>query len=479
MATIEKNFLDLTGLTSYDTAIKQWANSVNQIAFKSALTDANGDFLYLYKKPNAVLATDTPDATISLGGGNLSAKLTALAAACGAVWNQNTSEYDITLDSTFDQNTATIVAALNELKGQINILNGADTTNGSVAKSIKDAIGALDTSSDVTIASESSGVVTLKAGIKEEDGVIAQGTGSDIVLAKVATTGDAEDIAYDNTTSGLTATDAQAAIDELAEAVGDGVDSKTIYMTDNTSTIGTDYATIYKIYQGDTGSAASPAVAELIGTINIPKDQFVDEADLVDITYNSIDGKLYDGVNDVTELIKGAGGTATAADAGKYMKIVFAITSGTAAKSTIYISVKDLSHVYTGGSNTEVTVSIDSSTDVITATIGDIDGTKITYIAADAGTGTARESVTAALTRLDGSDSTTGSVAKKIKDAIGGLDTSSDVTVASYTAGTSGAADVITLTGSIKEEDGVIDEGTADTITLSNITATQIAGLFS
>lgn len=38
----------------------------------------------------------------------------------------------------------------------------------------------------------------------------------DVTLAKVAVTGEAEDVAYDNTTSGLTADDVQAAIDEIA-----------------------------------------------------------------------------------------------------------------------------------------------------------------------------------------------------------------------------------------------------------------------
>lgn len=338
---------------------------------------------------------------------------------------------------------------------------------GYIADEIESAVDALDTDSDVTIASQSGDVVTIKAGISETDGVIGAGSGSDITLAAVATTGDAEDVAYDNTTSGLTATDAQAAIDELAAASAGGVESKTIYMTDNTSVSGTDYAAIYKIYQGAEGSSAEPEQSELIGTINIPKDQFVDDAELVDITYS--EGHLYDGSTDVTELIKGEGGTATEADAGKYAKLVFEIVSGSAGKDTIYVSVKELSHVYTGGTNAEVTVSINASTDVITATIGDIAATKITYIAEDQSQSIARESVGAALTRLDGSDSTTGSVAKKVKDAIGALDTSNDVVIASV------SNDIVTLKAGVKEENGIIAQGTGSDIVLAKVAKTGAA----
>lgn len=470
MATQNTTFLDLTGLTSYDQKIKQWANSVNQVAFKTAHTDTDGNYLYLYKKANAVLDTDTPDATISLGGGDMAAKIDALAAVCGATWNSGTEEYDITLDSTFDSNTDTIVKALNELKGQINILNGDDTTTGSVDKKIKDAVEALDVT-EFPLAEVSSNVVTIH-GIKEADGEIAVGNtaANDIVLEEVAYTGAAADVSITDSSSLFTATTVEGALTELP-----------VYFTDNTSTTGTDYATIYKIYQGS-GSAASPVADELVGTINIPKDQFVDSAELVDVFFDDSDDTLHEGSisgPDVTEAIMGSGVTPTAANAGKYMKLAFSITTGAAAKSTIYISIKELSHVYTGGNTSEISISIDASTDVITGTIVDVDGSKITYIPADAGTSTPRESVSAALTRLDGSDSTTGSISKKIKDAIDSLDTSSDVSIATYTAATSVDPAIFTIKGSVKEINGVIEAGTADDIALKVITESQINGLFS
>ena len=340
----------------------------------------------------------------------------------------------------------------------LDTLNGSDSTAGSVAKAVKDAVEALDTSADVAIASVSNNVVTLKAGIAEVDGVIQAGSGSDITLEEVAYTGAAEDVSYDNTDSGLTATTVQDAIDEVAEASSGGVSSKTIYMTDNTSTSGTDYAKIYKIYQGDEGDASTPDENELIGTINIPKDQFVDSSTLVNITFDDTDNKLYDGAVDVTSIIMGSA-TPTAANAGKYVKLVFALTTGTSTKdkSPVYISVNDLVDIYTGGSTAEVAVSVDSSTNVITATIVDVDASKITYIAADAGQSIARESVKQALSRLDGSDSTTGSVSKKVKDAIDALDATADATktaVDGSTAATKTDDDAVLVLQKVVEADG-------------------------
>lgn len=71
-----------------------------------------------------------------------------------------------------------------------------------------------------TIASVAAGVVTLKAGIAQTGGKIAN-SGTDITLAKIATTGKAEDVTYDKGTTELTATNVQGAITELAGKVKD------------------------------------------------------------------------------------------------------------------------------------------------------------------------------------------------------------------------------------------------------------------
>lgn len=69
-------------------------------------------------------------------------------------------------------------------------------SNAPTTKAVKDyvdnKIDGLDGSA--TIASESNSVVTLKAGITETNGVVSNNSDSDIVLAKVAKTGKAEDV---------------------------------------------------------------------------------------------------------------------------------------------------------------------------------------------------------------------------------------------------------------------------------------------
>ena len=386
MAT-NKNFLDYAGLQSYDTLIKAWANGVNQLGYKTVLKSSDGNKVYFFTKPGAtasdiVASGEGATPYIELGGGDMATQIGALASVLGATWDSANSRYTLSLDAGFDPSITTAVAAINDLKDAVDLLNDDDTTAGSVAKAIKDYVDDLDVA-EFALASVSGGVVTIK-GIKEDAGLIAVGTDTtkDVTLAKVATTGAAEDVSYSATIGSTSVTDVDGALDALASLASDGAASKTIYMTDNTSTTGTDYATIYKIYQGSTGSAASPDNGELIGTINIPKDQFVESAGLVDVTFDSSAVALKDGATDVTELILGTGVTPTAADAGKYIKLVFAITSGSAAKNTVYVSVKSLVDVYTGGTNSELTVAVDASTNVITASVNKIAGTKVVYKAA-------------------------------------------------------------------------------------------------
>lgn len=90
------------------------------------------------------------------------------------------------------------------------------TTNGiakaeDVATAVNTVIGNLDGSATATAASGD--VYTVLTSVTETDGVITKG--GEVTLAAVAKTGDADDVTYDNTDSGLTATDVQAAIDEL------------------------------------------------------------------------------------------------------------------------------------------------------------------------------------------------------------------------------------------------------------------------
>lgn len=325
---------------------------------------------------------------------------------------------------------------------------------------IEAAVEALDTESDVTIASKSGNAVTLTGSIAEADGIVGAGSASSITLADVAATGAAEDVSYDNATSGLAATDAQAAIDELAEASSGGVASKTIYVTDE-SAGQSDYAKVYKIYQGANAPDAQTDPAVLKGTINIPKDKVLQAASIVDITFS--EGHLYDGATDVTTLIKGSG-TATAADAGKYLKMEMQNVT-----DPLYVNLQTFVDVYTVESGaTEIQLALNDHE--FSASVVSVDGSKVVYkteTSAGAGDG---ETVKQALTRLDGSASTTGSVAKKIADAIGDLDTANDVVIASK------SGDIVTLKAGVKEEDGVIAQGTGSDIALAAVASTGAAG---
>lgn len=316
------------------------------------------------------------------------------------------------------------------LQSAIDTLNGDNTTAGSVAKAVKDL---------------------------------------DDTLAAVAKSGDADDVAYDNTTSELTATDVQAAIDEIAAASAGGVASKSIWVHDDSSGQSA-YAKVYNIYQGENDYVAERTDGKtnptLKGTINIPKDKVLQDSSVVDITFS--ENKLWDGATDVTALIKGSE-TPTAADAGKYLKMEMQNVT-----DPLYVNLQTFVDVYTAASGA-TEIQIDITNHVVSASVVSIDGSKIIYKAetsAGAGDG---ENVKQALTRLDGSDSTTGSVRKIVKDAIEGLDTSSDVALYSHNSSTG----AVTFTGSLAESDGIVGAGSGDNVIFTPITSSEIAALFA
>ena len=145
---------------------------------------------------------------------------------------------------------------------------------------------------------------------------------------------------YIHTAGKITATTVEGALAELAADTSD-----TIYMTDNTSTSGTNYAKIYKIYQGSDSSDMDNNI--LVGTINIPKDMVVSQGIVTEVFYNDSDDTLHEGSIsgiDVTEEIKGTGVDGTAADAGKYIKLTIA----NATASHLWIKATDLVDTYTG-----------------------------------------------------------------------------------------------------------------------------------
>lgn len=96
----------------------------------------------------------------------------------------------------------------------LEVLANYDMLGGEISAAIDAALDELDGSA--TIASkDANGVVTLRAGIKQENGIVSQGEGDNIELAKVATTGNAADVAVATDIVGLDATNVQTALAEL------------------------------------------------------------------------------------------------------------------------------------------------------------------------------------------------------------------------------------------------------------------------
>ena len=340
--------ISFSNLSDYDALIKTYIGDaddvVNAKSIKTVLWDSTNEQIKFFKKENATLA-DTADYAVSIS----SSDVQDLQTRVGMTTTLN------------GYNSAT------DLTSIMNILTANSSTTGSVAKAEADAksyadglIAALDADVDASGTAQHSGTFVV-SGITEVDGVITGVDSAEVetagaaaalaaTLATVATSGDADDVNYDNTTSGLTATDVQSAIDELAEASAGGVASKTVYMVASGST--SDYAQVYDIYQGATGSSASPVPAEKIGSVNIPKDKVVESGSVGTVTTPDVP---YPG--------------AKVGD--KYIELVLQNVA-----NPLYIPANSLVDIYTGGTTTEATVTIDNNNE-ITVTIGEINGSKL------------------------------------------------------------------------------------------------------
>lgn len=293
----------------------------------------------------------------------------------------------------------------------------------------------------------------------------------------------AADVPIADADGNFTATNVEGALAELAAASAGGVNSKTVYLTDN-SAGQTDYAKVYNLYQGADSSDMTQNT--LVGTINIPKDLVVQSGKVVTVSSGT-----------------DSDGDSTSVADGTYIKLV--IQNQTAP---LYINVADLVDDYTGGTTTEATVAV-SATNEITVTINEVSGAKLTDgtvtkaklatavqasldladsaiqsddLAAVATSGSAADveyaaaagsdpavSVKDAIDDLYDEIGSGGSVAAQIQAAIEGLDTASDVGVASVSNG------VVTISGSVKETDGVISKGTATDVTLAKVATTGAA----
>ena len=190
------------------------------------------------------------------------------------------------------------------------------------------------TDGSAVIATVAEGVVTLKAGVGQTKGAVAQGTGDDITLAKVATTGAAVDIAVADTAEKFVATDLEAVLAELADSIQVGGNGSKV-TCEKTSPEGV--AARYVFKQG--------GVAIENATIDIPKDMVVKSGTVV------------------TKAEAGAWG-----EAGTYLELTLA----NATNDKVYINVGNLIEYVTSGSAEDDSVQVAVSADhKVTASIKD------------------------------------------------------------------------------------------------------------
>ncbi len=214
------------------------------------------------------------------------------------------------------------------------------TSNNARVKAIEDKEATWNgkqdaiTDGSAVIATVAKGVVTLKAGVGQNKGAVAQGTGDDITLAKVATTGAAADIAVADTAEKFVATDLEAVLAELADSIQVGGNGSKV-TCEKTSPEGV--AARYVFKQG--------GVAIENATIDIPKDMVVKSGTVV------------------AKAEAGAWG-----EAGTYLELTLA----NATNDKVYINVGNLIEYVTSGSAAEDSVQVVVSADhKVTASIKD------------------------------------------------------------------------------------------------------------
>lgn len=428
MPITTKQYLDYQGLSTYDGLLKEYIDSANTLGIKKVTWDAATEQI-LFFRDSTKSAVEDSDFQVSISS--------------SAVQALNTR---VGIDEVL--NAYQEKANLTEI---LNVLIGDDETAGSVAKLLKDAIKALNGSA--TIATLADGVVTIKAGVVETNGVIANSEGAaDIVLKKVATTAKAEDINVDGkkveTAEGIVGYELPAG---TAQATAEHLASKIATVDAAVKALKTaSEVTVEKLEAAEEGYIASYVVKQnntkVGATINIPKDYLVKNAELKTCTVADTPVAGYK-VGD------------------KYMDFTINTAEGSGNESHIYINVNELFDAYTSGSEVgdTVVVTVDNVNNKISADI--TDGT------------VARAKINAAFekniadveathaTAAEGSGATYKTVAEEVTDGINLLDsTKEQVANPAEADGTGLALKVVEEHGKIKEISGSIDTVTEDQI---------------
>ena len=422
---ITKQYLDYQGLSTYNGLLKEYIDSANTLGIKKVAWDETTEQI-LFFRDSTKSAVEDATFKVSIS----SSAVQALNTRVGIEKVLNTYQ------------------SKDNLTEIVNVLTGSNETAGSVAKLLKDAIDALNGSA--VIATEADGVVTIKAGVVETNGVIANSEGAaDIVLKKVATTAKAKDINVDgkkvDTAEGvvgyeLPAGTVQATVEHLASEITT-VDAAVKALKTASE------VTVEKLEAAEEGYIASYVVKQnntkVGATINIPKDYLVKNAELKTCTVADTPVAGYK-VGD------------------KYMDFTINTVEGSGNESHIYINVNELFDAYTSGSKVgdTVVVTVNNDTNKISADI--TDGT------------IARVKINAAFekniadieaTHATGSTATYKTVAEEVTDGINLLNSTKEQVANPLDADGTG------LALKVVEEDGKITEisGSIDTVTEAQI----------
>lgn len=177
---------------------------------------------------------------------------------------------------------------------------------------------------------------------------------------------DASNVSITDTAGNYSSDNVEGALAEVATMISDAIGGAEVTVDDSVTTTG--YLKSYRFYQGDDGTHSS---ANLIATIDIPKDFLVKSGSVVE--------------------------NPAGQPAGTYIALVLNTKDGSGTDETIYINVGDLIEYVTGGDTAEVSVSVDSTTHVVTATIVKIPASKVIYREADVSQGITELTIAQAL----------------------------------------------------------------------------------
>lgn len=184
----------------------------------------------LYKSTNSTATYDTAASEIS---NTWKTVVNSNALADGDTVDADLNKLDTKIAGLADEviaNEQTTATALNAISDSVGLENdfsldlsdatgiiGSDTDVKSALVGLADTIVGMD--GTATIASKSGDAITLKAGIAQTNGEIANNSSADITLADVAATGAAENVSIADSGNHFTATDVESALAELATTV--------------------------------------------------------------------------------------------------------------------------------------------------------------------------------------------------------------------------------------------------------------------